>query len=68
MSEHPVEQSIDDQVPTSRRNGVGLVEDVLADTARLDARPVSEHVAVYEAAHDRLREALARAADDNRPA
>ena len=67
MSEHTVDQSIDEQVPPAPGNGVDLVDDVLADTAGLDARPVSEHVAVYEAAHDRLREALARAADDNRP-
>jgi hypothetical protein len=67
VTEHPVDQSIDEQVHTPRGNGVDLVEDVLAETAGLDARPVSEHVAVYEAAHDRLREALAHAAEDNRP-
>jgi hypothetical protein len=32
--------------------------------AGLDGRPVSEHVAVFEAAHDRLRSALAHAGDD----
>jgi hypothetical protein len=39
------------------------VDDVIASLDRLDELPVSEHVAVFEAAHAGLRDALARAAD-----
>ncbi len=37
------------------------VDAVVASLAGLDGRPVSEHVAVFESAHDRLRSALADA-------
>ncbi len=38
--------------------GVAAVDDVLASVQGLDGRPVEEHVAVFEQAHDRLRRAL----------
>lgn len=41
--------------------GHPAVDEVLASLADLDERPVSEHVAVFERAHDRLRAALADA-------
>ena len=50
-----------DQPPT----GHAGVDEVLASVADLDGQPVSEHVAVFESAHDRLREALAHAGDDS---
>ena len=37
---------------------------VLASLDDLDGRPVAEHVAVFESAHDRLRSALADAGND----
>jgi hypothetical protein len=39
----------------------GAVTRVLASLEGLDELPVDEHVAVFEAAHDRLRSALADA-------
>jgi hypothetical protein len=38
--------------------GVSAVDDVLATVRALDGRPVEEHVAVFEQAHERLRRAL----------
>jgi hypothetical protein len=38
--------------------GVSAVDDVLAAVEALDGRPVEEHVAVFEQAHERLRRAL----------
>lgn len=43
-----------DQVTT----GVPAVDEVLASVQALDDRPVDEHVAVFEQAHERLRRAL----------
>lgn len=38
--------------------GVSAVDRVLASVRALDGRPVEEHVAVFEQAHERLRRAL----------
>lgn len=38
--------------------GTRAVDDVLASVQALDGRPVEEHVAVFEQAHERLRRAL----------
>ena len=38
--------------------GLAAVDDVLASVRELDGRPVEEHVAVFEQAHERLRRAL----------
>lgn len=51
--------------PTS---GDALVDEVLADLEALDQRPVSEHVAAFESAHERLRSALADAGHETVPA
>lgn len=56
MSEHLPEQT----------DHVG-VDAVVASMSGLDGLPVSEHVAVFEAAHDRLRDALAQAGDTPAP-
>ena len=46
------------------RTGVDEVDAVLESVEGLEGRPVDEHVAVFEDAHDRLRGALdGRAAD-----
>ena len=43
--------------------GHPVVDEVLASMAGLEDRPAVEHVAVFEAAHDRLRGALSEAGD-----
>lgn len=48
-----------DGQPTGDR----AVDAAVASLERLDRLPVAEHVAVYEAAHSALREALNRAGD-----
>ena len=44
--------------------GVASVDTVVASVEALDERPVEEHVAVFEEAHDRLRRALDAAAGE----
>jgi hypothetical protein len=39
--------------------GHAVVDQVLDSLTALSDRPVAEHVSVFEAAHDRLRDALA---------
>jgi hypothetical protein len=43
--------------------GNHTVDEVLRSMQGLQDRPVEEHVAVFEAAHEKLRAALAEAAD-----
>ena len=45
-----------DQQPET--TGVESVDQVLTDVAAIADAPVSDHVAVFERAHDRLRRAL----------
>ena len=45
-----------DQLPET--TGVASVDQVLIDVAAVTDRPVSEHVAVFERAHEQLRRAL----------
>ncbi|MGZ5418231.1 MAG: hypothetical protein ACXWDI_13710 [Nocardioides sp.] len=45
------------------RTGNPVVDSVLDSLRELEQMPVSEHVAVFEAAHDRLRGALADAGE-----
>jgi hypothetical protein len=52
MSETPVEHT-----------GDPVVDSVLDSLEQLDDLPVSEHVAVFEAAHERLRGALTDAGE-----
>ncbi len=40
------------------RTGVDEVDGAVVDIQQLDQRPLSEHVAAFESAHDRLRRAL----------
>jgi hypothetical protein len=64
---HPSDEGIrptegaHEEVPQVEPTGNPDVDAVVASLADLDARPVSEHVAVFESAHDRLRSALADA-------
>lgn len=43
------------EAPTT---GLSSVDDVLVSVQDLDGRPVEDHVAVFEQAHERLRRAL----------
>lgn len=45
-----------DQLPET--TGVASVDQVLAEVATVADRPVSDHVEVFERAHDQLRRAL----------
>ncbi|MGN6576132.1 MAG: hypothetical protein ACTHKG_10610 [Nocardioides sp.] len=49
--------------PPVQHTGNPVVDSVLDSLRELDELPVSEHVAVFEAAHDRLRGALSDAGD-----
>lgn len=60
MSEHP-EQT--DGGAERSATGHESVDSVLETLLGLDDRPVSEHVSVFEAAHESLRSALARASE-----
>ena len=44
--------------------GHPAVDEVLRSLESLEARPVDEHVAAFEDAHERLRRALSGAGDD----
>jgi hypothetical protein len=48
-------------LPSSVTTGHALVDSVLASLDGLEQRPLAEHVAVFEVAHDGLRAALAEA-------
>jgi hypothetical protein len=48
------------------RTGIASVDQVLDSLAALDQAPLSEHVAVFESAHDRLLAALAADPGDAR--
>ena len=61
MSEH---HSDDFPTATPETTGHADVDAVLASLADLEGRPVGEQVAVFAAAHDRLRGALADAGND----
>jgi hypothetical protein len=56
----PADEDPAGPVPT----GHPAVDEVLRSLDELEGRPVDEHVAAFEEAHDRLRRALSGAADD----
>jgi hypothetical protein len=64
MSEHTPEPAAEETAAGSQeftepvRTGVEEVDDVLDSVEGLEGTPVDDHVAVFEAAHDRLRRAL----------
>jgi hypothetical protein len=59
----PTDGSGDD--PTGNPTGNHAVDEVLGSLEGLADRPVDEHVAVFERAHDRLRAALSDAGRDD---
>jgi hypothetical protein len=53
--------------PGFEPTGNPVVDSVLESLERLDDAPVSEHVTVFESAHERLRGALADAGKEQEP-
>jgi hypothetical protein len=49
---------------TEHTTGLASVDTVVESVAALEDRPVEEHVAVFEAAHEQLRRALDDAPDE----
>lgn len=66
FSDHPQDQPgpEGDGPAAVESTGHPDVDDVIGSLNDLDDRPVDEHVAVFETAHDRLRSALADAGND----
>ena len=64
MSEHPFPEQSGPDPSDEQSTGHPDVDAVIASLENLDGRPVAEHVAVFESAHDRLRSALAEAGND----
>jgi hypothetical protein len=56
-----VSEDVTVEQPTT---GHPVVDEVLASLVDLDGRPAAEHVAVFESAQDRLREALSDAGEE----
>jgi hypothetical protein len=50
--------------PERVRTGVADVDEVITAVEELEERPIEEHVGVFETAHEQLRRALDRPADD----
>ena len=57
MAEHAPEDT------TGEQTGVASVDTVIRSLESLEDRPVEEHVAVFEQAHEQLRRALDDAQD-----
>lgn len=71
MSEQPPDRDGADADSEQVRTGVPRVDAVIDEVADLDGRPVDEHVAVFESAHDELRHTLddpGAVAPDDHPA
>ncbi|KAA1424094.1 hypothetical protein [Nocardioides antri] len=56
MTEEPVAAAPSSLVPAP--TGIASIDTVLDLVAGLDARPLEEHPAVFETAHQQLRQAL----------
>lgn len=68
MTEQPDQDAstdpTDGERPAPASTGHPAVDEVVRSLGELDGRPVDEHVAAFEEAHDRLRRALSDAGDD----
>ena len=58
VAELEAESSAADATEPGVRTGVTVVDDVLGTLEGLDDLPVEEHLPIFEAAHEQLREAL----------
>lgn len=56
-----------DDSPAPVSTGHPAVDEVLRSLEDLEGRPVDEHVAAFEEAHEGLRRALSDAGDDEAP-
>jgi hypothetical protein len=77
VDDAPVDEGLDEEfdgageVPAQQHEtrppetGHPAVDEVLRSLEGLDGRPVDEHVAAFEQAHDQLRRALSDAGDDS---
>jgi hypothetical protein len=68
MSDQPDDDSpaevAEPETPARVSTGHPAVDEVLRSLDELDGRPVDEHVAAFEEAHDKLRRALSDAGED----
>lgn len=64
MSEHPFPEAAGPEPIEPGSTGHPDVDAVVESLGGLDGLPVTEHVAVFESAHDQLRAALADAGND----
>ena len=62
--ESPADESVGPGPTTAATTGHPAVDEVLRSLEGLDGRPVDEHVAAFEDAHEQLRRALSGAGDD----
>jgi hypothetical protein len=62
----PVEETetVDPADPDPASTGYPAVDEVLRSLDEMDGRPVDEHVAAFEQAHETLRHTLSGAADE----
>jgi hypothetical protein len=63
-AEDPAEPETVPPEPERVRTGAPEVDQVIAAVEELEERPIEEHVAVFETAHERLRRALDPSDDD----
>jgi hypothetical protein len=69
IDEHPYgDPSAGDGPEEPVRTGVARVDAVIDRVAGAADRPIDEHVAVFESAHDELRRTLDASPDDAEPA
>ncbi len=72
MTEQPpdpeTEEDPDPGTPERVRTDVAEVDEVIRAVEELEERPIEEHVGVFEAAHQRLRQALDHSTQDQTPA
>jgi hypothetical protein len=60
-----VSETVSEEVSVEQpATGHAVVDEVLASLNGLDSLPAAEHVAVFELAQERLRDALSEASDD----
>lgn len=68
VDHEPTGSSVPEVDESVELTGHPVVDDVLRTLQGLQSRPVEEHVAVFESAHEKLRQALANADEQpNRP-
>jgi len=59
-----VSEAFDEATAEVEPTGNATVDEVLGSLEKLDGAPVSDHVTVFESAHEKLRGALADAVSD----